>query len=693
MKKLHWGITTILSIVFLVSDSQGYVIDGKKWPSPSASFFVHVTDGPSGDWDTPFTNAMAKWSNNTLFKYSVAGTTSWDPCSNPSSGAKNGTKFSGTVCGDAWGSMTLGVSTTWYNSQNIFIQTGILFNTKWTWGVYAGPFDQTAGFMNVADFQRVALHELGHSLGLQHEDDVPAIMSTAIADGTTIIDPQPDDINGVNALYGTAGNISNTIFVPIVLSAAGLKNSFFSSEMSLANRGTSNATLEFVYTATLGQGSGTVSDSLPAGQQRIVQDAIAYLRLLGLAIPASGNQGGTLRVNFSGLSAASDAAVAVRTTTIAPGGRAGLAYAGIPTSNGLTTPSYLCGLRQNPTDRSNIAVQNVGGPSDGNITLRLTVFSGDVTNPRSQRLSDIVLAPGGFQQISGILGGVSLVNGYVRVERILGTASYYAYGVINDESNSDGSFVLPILESSLAGRTRLTLPVIVENSAFSSEIVATNWSSSKKTLDCRFVSNAIQTADATAHFQISINPSEQLILPDFVQVLRNQAIPGIGPRGSAYVGSVFARVSSGDLSGISLSARTSTPGGGGRYGLYYTSVPNGSASTTTVWIYDLQQNTESRSNLALVNTGEQDGSSSTFQIDIFDGDTGTPVGSIGISLNAGSWAQIPTILAPYAPGTTQGYVRITLTAGNNPFIAYGVINDGNKPGARTGDGAFLASAP
>ena len=254
---------------------------------------------------------------------------------------------------------------------------------------------------------------------------------------------------------------------------------------------------------------------------------------------------------------------------------------------------------------------------------------------------------------------------------------------------------LPILDSSLTGKTRLTLPVIVETSAFNSEIVATNWSSSKKTLDCRFVANAIQTADATAHFQISINPSEQLIIPDFVQFLRTQNVPGIGPKGPAFAGSLFASIGSGDLSGVSLAARTSTPGGGGRYGLFYSSVPNGSASTTSAWIYDLQQDSESRSNLALVNTGEQDGSSSTFQIDLFDGNTGGPVGSITNStpLSAGNWTQIGTILAQYAPGTSQGYAHITLKAGNNPFIVYGVINDGNQPGERTGDGAFLASAP
>lgn len=51
------------------------------------------------------------------------------------------------------------------------------------------------------------------------------------------------------------------------------------------------------------------------------------------------------------------------------------------------------------------------------------------------------------------------------------------------------------------------------------------------------------------------------------------------------------------------------------------------------------------------------------------------------------------ILAQYAPAVKQGYARITRTAGNNPFVAYAVINDGSQAGQRSGDGAFISSAP
>ena len=60
-----------------------------------------------------------------------------------------------------------------------------------------------------------------------------------------------------------------------------------------------------------------------------------------------------------------------------------------------------------------------------------------------------------------------------------------------------------------------------------------------------------------------------------------------------------------------------------------------------------------------------------------------------LTVGARGWRQINGILRKYAPDTTQGYVRIRKISGNNPFLAYGVINDGGTPGERSGDGAYL----
>lgn len=64
-----------------------------------------------------------------------------------------------------------------------------------------------------------------------------------------------------------------------------------------------------------------------------------------------------------------------------------------------------------------------------------------------------------------------------------------------------------------------------------------------------------------------------------------------------------------------------------------------------------------------------------------------------IRLASRRWKQINMILSQYAPQVKQGYAHIVRISGNNPFIAYAVINDGGSPGERTGDGAFIASAP
>ena len=89
-----------------------------------------------------------------------------------------------------------------------------------------------------------------------------------------------------------------------------------------------------------------------------------------------------------------------------------------------------------------MAFQNMG--ISGSITLRMTVYSGDPEAPGSHVMPEVTLAPGGFRQLNGILATAGYTQGYVKVERVSGTAPFYAYGVINDQANSDGSFVFPV---------------------------------------------------------------------------------------------------------------------------------------------------------------------------------------------------------------------------------------------------------
>ena len=484
-------------------------------------------------------------------------------------------------------------------------------------------------------------------------------------------------------------------WVPVVLSLPGAAGSQYTSELAITNRAATAATVGFSYTASAGGGSGSVSSAfvLPAGQQQIVSNAIEYLRTAGIAIPSSGSRVGVLAVRFSGISGIGESSVIARTTTTVPEGRAGLAYPAVASQNALTTTAYLCGLRHNTTDRSNVAFQNLGVVQRREHRDPCDRFFRDPAAPTSFALPDVTLAPGAFFQYSGALETAGVANGYVQVERISGSAPYYAYGVINDQSNSDGSFVFPVVGTSLVGRIGQSLPVIVETPVFSSELTLTNFSSSSKTLNFSFVAEAVETSDNTANFQVTLQAGEQKILPKIVNALRQQAVTGIGAAGSTFAGALFATVNSGDMSGIVIGARTLAPGGGGQYGLFYNAVPYGSASTSSAWLYGLQQTAETRSNVALVNTGETDASTDVFSIDIYNGGTGVKVITVeGVAVGAKRWLQINSILALHAPGVSQGYAQVKRTSGNNPFIAYAVINDGGQPGERSGDGAFVASS-
>lgn len=481
---------------------------------------------------------------------------------------------------------------------------------------------------------------------------------------------------------------SRVVVVPIVLSSSGAQNSFFTTELAFTNRGTTDATMTLAYTNAFGGANGSQQQPLRAGAQTIVQDAIVYLLGLGIPVGSSGNRGGTLRVTFDGLSADDAGAVTARTTTAVTGGRAGLAYGGLDPSRLFSAPVVLCGLRQNASDRSNVAVIHGGSPSDGDITLRLTVISGDPANPLTRALPDVPLSPGGFSQISGILAsnGLNLSNAWVKVERVSGTAPFYAYGVVNDQANSDGSFVPPALLAPPDEITRLTLPVIVETSAFNSELVLTNLGAGARQIVLTYRTPAAPGGAAT--LAVNLAPNEQQILSNFVQLLRDRGALS-APPGPTFTGALFITDSTGDLRGLGVGARTSTPGGGGRYGLFYTAVAGPNEAVYTAWHYGLRQDAENRTNLAFVNTGAVDSSDCVLRLDLYDGDTGHLAGTANdVTVPAGGFLQLNGALSTYAPGVSNAYGLVTKKSGLNPYISYTVVNDGGSPGQRSGDGAF-----
>lgn len=69
------------------------------------------------------------------------------------------------------------------------------YNAALSWSVGPGPVP------NYNDLETVALHEIGHLLGLEHSEDPNAIMWSIIKTGT-VKSLNDDDITGIKVLYG-----------------------------------------------------------------------------------------------------------------------------------------------------------------------------------------------------------------------------------------------------------------------------------------------------------------------------------------------------------------------------------------------------------------------------------------------------------------------------------------------------------
>jgi len=198
----------ILAVAFLLMWCAGhggaYSTLGRRWASGSSvvmqlqfgSSSGSLIDG-SSSWNTVAENALAIWNSYlsgmsfSVVRDSTAG--------NSSGNRLNNVTFADDVYGESFGSDTLAVTTSWYRtSDNAYSEADVVFNRKFSWNSYRG--NRRGGTI---DLRRVALHEFGHVLGLDHPDQhsqsVSAIMNSHISDVDSL---QSDDINGARAIYG-----------------------------------------------------------------------------------------------------------------------------------------------------------------------------------------------------------------------------------------------------------------------------------------------------------------------------------------------------------------------------------------------------------------------------------------------------------------------------------------------------------
>jgi hypothetical protein len=222
------------SIIFigsclLVTQLFAFDIDGSKWPGATTDFYVSIEgSSPSGvPWNTAFIGAMQDWNRSTDFTFNIFEELE-DPCRSHS---RNGVGFTSDVCGSAFGENTLAVTLTRFSSQLLgppaIIRTDIVVKDSVQYDIYDGRIVQFGISFGSVDFRRVALHELGHAMGLDHESSAAAIMAPNISNIDSL---QQDDIAGVNTLYG---GLENCTVMP--LSFGTTKNSLSSGDCTVVD--------------------------------------------------------------------------------------------------------------------------------------------------------------------------------------------------------------------------------------------------------------------------------------------------------------------------------------------------------------------------------------------------------------------------------------------------------------------------
>lgn len=164
---------------------------------------MHLQVGSSGgtledgaaSWDESAEWALARWNEAMVSSQFTVVRDSSQPIVDGD--GENSVFWSDSVFGDPLGPDTLAVATQRWDGPHR-TEGDVIFNVAFDWNSYRGPLD-----LEVEDFHRVAAHEFGHVLGLDHPDDhgqgVTALMNAAVSDLDV---PQQDDLDGARFLYG-----------------------------------------------------------------------------------------------------------------------------------------------------------------------------------------------------------------------------------------------------------------------------------------------------------------------------------------------------------------------------------------------------------------------------------------------------------------------------------------------------------
>ena len=213
-------VAVALLLCAISARAWGYAFVGPKWTTTPVTLHLQLgtnssplLDG-SASWGAVAENALATW-NSYLANVKFAPVRN-STAQKAGDNSLNNVFFDQNLYGEGFGFGVLAVTLIHYEGSRI-TECDVVFNNTVTWNSYRGAQRHTSSLTPIYDFSRVALHEFGHVLGLDHPDtagqNVPALMNSHVSDLDVLV---TDDINGGRALYGAASGTTPPPPAPVM---------------------------------------------------------------------------------------------------------------------------------------------------------------------------------------------------------------------------------------------------------------------------------------------------------------------------------------------------------------------------------------------------------------------------------------------------------------------------------------------